>query len=908
MASAVASARWWSKLPNGNRGGQDELNRLLGGADRDLFNNIFAFGLGELEAFSSLSGEAVRGRIYGAGTGLGGTSLLDVERTLRAEQDAAYKPRGQEQALPRLLVRIEELRSRIAELEQQPAAYDAARRELADLQARHELLRDQRGAAVERHEHLRRVLEAQAPAARLGALEGALGVPDPRLDALPPDAEAHLERLIAAQQQAQASLATLDESISAAERQRVRASVDAAILAETAEVEALRDERLSHEARTAQRQEAAAAVARLNGELDDQLRRVGGWTEERLLRVDDSIATVERLRQLEQRLVSSGAAAERLEQRLEAARRDLDAADGELPGAELPEDEIVARRAALASLTELRIAAATADERERLSGAAGPAMPRWITVAGAGALLLAAGTLLGGYLDLQPAGSIGGLLLGAVVAAWLAFRADGRPAVEHRDLAARRAELLARAGLPTEADAAAISTASDDLAAMYHGQRAAAQQRARLEERRDAARRLAGEVASGHESHDSALAAWRDWLLERQLPADLSPEAARQVLASVPIVRRLARERDEQLARGVAVGDAAARYDARLDALLSRLGRPLPADASLRPSSVVSLGQEAQRAAAQQRRLHDVDASLAEFAARREPLAEQLDAATASVAAHLRQAGVAGVDELRALAAAGEERTRLRQAMREETATLVALAGSEASLPALLDEAATTPPALLEARREESVAEAAWLEAEQSAALTREGELRGEIGRMEATDELGAARQELALLLGRANETSRQWAVRAVALTLLAETRRRYERERQPQVVRDAQRYFAMITDGRYPRIVAPPGEANVRVEPQTGTPRSTYELSRGTAEQLYLALRFGLIEQFGRSAEPLPVVMDDILVNFDRARAARAAVAVRELATRHQVVFFTCHPQTAELLDPDGVVTLHLD
>jgi uncharacterized protein YhaN len=52
---------------------------------------------------------------------------------------------------------------------------------------------------------------------------------------------------------------------------------------------------------------------------------------------------------------------------------------------------------------------------------------------------------------------------------------------------------------------------------------------------------------------------------------------------------------------------------------------------------------------------------------------------------------------------------------------------------------------------------------------------------------------------------------------------------------------------------------------------------------------------------------MDDILVNFDRERATRAAHAIRDLATRHQVVFFTCHPQTAELLDPDGVATVRL-
>jgi uncharacterized protein YhaN len=87
-----------------------------------------------------------------------------------------------------------------------------------------------------------------------------------------------------------------------------------------------------------------------------------------------------------------------------------------------------------------------------------------------------------------------------------------------------------------------------------------------------------------------------------------------------------------------------------------------------------------------------------------------------------------------------------------------------------------------------------------------------------------------------------------------------------------------------------------------------TDELSRGTSEQLYLALRFGLIEEFARHGEPLPVVMDDILVNFDADRAARAASAIRDLASRHQVLYFTCHRWTAELLDPEGERTVTLD
>jgi uncharacterized protein YhaN len=897
------------EAPNGNRGGQDELNRLLGGADRDLFNNIFAFGLGELEAFSSLSSEGVRSRIYGAGSGLGGTSVVDLERRLRNEQELLYKPRGHEQTLTRLLARAEELRGRIAELEQQPAAYEAARSELAELQLGHEELRARRREAAELREHLRRVIEAQPAAARLTMLQRELGEPDSRLDALPPDAEQELGRLITSRDAARSALATLDGSLAAAERRRAELTVDTQLLAELAEIEALRDERLAHEARSAEREAATAAAARLEGELRDQLRRIGTSNEAEALAIDDSIASVEAVRAYESRLHGASTTAERLAERLGSARRDVASAEAQLPATTDGDDVIAARRRALSELNELRLRAALLAEQGTARSSTGPAMQRWATPVAVGLLLLTFGTLVGGAFDVQPWGSIVGALLGGLATAVLGRGAAG-PASPGGlpDLAGRRRELLSVAGLPPDADDAAIARAADDLAAAQASARAAAAQRAQVVERRAALDRLEAEVHAAAAARDGALAEWSAWLADHRLGADLAPDTARQVLEAVGRARRLSHERDEQRQRIATTRDAAATYDQRLEALLGRLGRRVPADASLRPSTVVSLAAEAQQAAATAQRARDLDEALAELSARRAPLSEAADAADRALAAYLERSSAADAEELRTMASAASARERVRQQIRETTATLITLAGSEAAMPALLDEASGNDPATLEARREEAAAEVERLEAEESAASTREGELKGEITRLETADELGAARQELAMLEAQAAQESRRWAVHALALALLAETRRRYERERQPQVVHDAQRYFASITDGRYSRIVAPPGEASVRVEAESGAPRTTDELSRGTAEQLYLALRFGLIEQFGRSAEPLPVVMDDILVNFDRQRAARAARTIRDLARRHQVVFFTCHPQTAELLDPDGVATIQLD
>lgn len=85
-------------------------------------------------------------------------------------------------------------------------------------------------------------------------------------------------------------------------------------------------------------------------------------------------------------------------------------------------------------------------------------------------------------------------------------------------------------------------------------------------------------------------------------------------------------------------------------------------------------------------------------------------------------------------------------------------------------------------------------------------------------------------------------------------------------------------------------------MEDTLGRRRAPEHLSRATREQLYLALRFGLVREFGQREEPLPVIVDEVLVNFDPQRARAAAEAFAQLAHETQVMVFTCHPWIAEL------------
>ncbi len=72
--------------------------------------------------------------------------------------------------------------------------------------------------------------------------------------------------------------------------------------------------------------------------------------------------------------------------------------------------------------------------------------------------------------------------------------------------------------------------------------------------------------------------------------------------------------------------------------------------------------------------------------------------------------------------------------------------------------------------------------------------------------------------------------------------------------------------------------------------------LSEGTRDQLYLALRLASLERYVEQGDPPPLVVDDILINFDDQRAGATLVLLGELAEKTQVLFFTHHRRLLEL------------
>jgi uncharacterized protein YhaN len=76
----------------------------------------------------------------------------------------------------------------------------------------------------------------------------------------------------------------------------------------------------------------------------------------------------------------------------------------------------------------------------------------------------------------------------------------------------------------------------------------------------------------------------------------------------------------------------------------------------------------------------------------------------------------------------------------------------------------------------------------------------------------------------------------------------------------------------------------------RSGAIVSVSTMSDGARDQLFLAFRLASVEAYCQAAEPLPFIVDDILVHFDDPRSLATLGLLAEFGRTTQVLLFTHH------------------
>ena len=129
-----------------------------------------------------------------------------------------------------------------------------------------------------------------------------------------------------------------------------------------------------------------------------------------------------------------------------------------------------------------------------------------------------------------------------------------------------------------------------------------------------------------------------------------------------------------------------------------------------------------------------------------------------------------------------------------------------------------------------------------------------------------------------------------IALDELALADEEMQSEFSPALAKSAAAALSRLTGGAYTELTLDRElNALVRCAGEPVLHESAF-LSRGTADQLYLALRLALCDMLLGGEDPCPIVLDDALINFDDVRMGYALDYLAELAQHRQILLFSCH------------------
>lgn len=188
------------------------------------------------------------------------------------------------------------------------------------------------------------------------------------------------------------------------------------------------------------------------------------------------------------------------------------------------------------------------------------------------------------------------------------------------------------------------------------------------------------------------------------------------------------------------------------------------------------------------------------------------------------------------------------------------------------------------------------------------GGVKHEIRELEDDSQGSDLRYELEQIHQELVEATGTWAAAETAVQIVEDLRRDFERKHQPAALVTASRLLERLTRGRYRSVWTPLGARQLLVEDDRGRNLSVSALSRGTREQLLLAVRLAVVEELSRQGIDLPIVLDDVFVNFDEQRAEAAADVLCDFASEgHQVLFFTCHQHLSRIFESRGIHAIQL-
>ncbi|XZE36609.1 AAA family ATPase [Pirellulaceae bacterium SH501] len=206
----------------------------------------------------------------------------------------------------------------------------------------------------------------------------------------------------------------------------------------------------------------------------------------------------------------------------------------------------------------------------------------------------------------------------------------------------------------------------------------------------------------------------------------------------------------------------------------------------------------------------------------------------------------------------------------------------------------------IEPRIQQLASEVALLESDKERSLEEFHRENSVLEQLERQEEVLDATVDCESLAATIEEQFRELMVLRICSHVLNAGMERFREKNQGPVLKAAGDMFQKMTLGGFERLRVDWDENGkavmVGVRGGTAEDLHVHQMSDGTCDQLYLSLRLACLENWLSHHEPIPFIVDDILVHFDDDRSVATLQRLADLSARTQVIFFTHHEHLLEL------------
>ena len=905
---------------DGTRQGEHLLKVLLSDVDEQIFNNVFTVGLRELQHLGTLGDTQAAAMLYNLSAGMDRVPLVQVIEGLDGSRNHILHQDGQPCEVAKLIARREELRRQLEEVGTSARSYsrlasqrDQLSGEIANLEENNNRLEHQLRVAEIAIAVRQRWQERASLDDQLKALGPAEPVPDGAADRL----NEIDDRIGRRGRQADELKRRWEEFRGEA----MELDINQALWRSAPRIEVLREQEEWIATLDTRSRELTQEISQLEEQVSAGHKQFGldrSAAEGGLPRVSSQLLA--RLRPLARELRQSRQALAESEARAAAdddlARSLSDrvlaalAARGEqnLTGAMDRAGNLVEQlrrhRQIDTRLEEMEAYRTELDEQTR--GLLGRQMlPVW-AVAGLGALCVAGvfmiGSALFGIVALPYA------LLGlAIAAAPVPVKIIYERSVARRLSTCQKQNRMLRSQIeqvtkerdvldeqlpsPEGTIANRLKTAEGDLAALEELVPLDSEQQTA---RRDHQRAIEL-VEQAQRDLATAGGAWRQALAKAGLPQDLSPRQIRDLVARNSevgeIQRRLELRREEFQQRDRELEA----FDTRVARLAHDAGIDMDEDDPIRQIKLLSDHLTVQES--RQKRYDVLRGECRKLRRKRAKCEEAVRGLKLRRRDLLRSVGADDENEFRRRADVHDRAQSLRHDRENIQREIDAAVAGFCSPDVLAAELEPNSVENLPKRREQLQMNLQAGDRMLREQIEKRGRLSEQVTALAEDRSAADKRLELGIADKQLKDAIHRWRVRAVTSKMLEGIKATYEKDRQPETLQEASGYLHELTRGRYSRVWTPLGEDVLLIDDARDGSLGVGNLSRGTREQLFVSLRLALASSFARRGAVMPVILDDVLVNFDAARARATAAVLRRFATAgHQVFVFTCHEHIVKL------------